>query len=93
MVEIFSYGVAAWIGYETLRAVIPLPEWLLPFVVLGLCYAVTFAPPILLTVLNAAAVVAMLRSLAALVAVPRRWVPSPKERQRKTPTGRVPKLP
>lgn len=97
MMEFLSYGVAAWIGYETIRAVIPLPEWLLPFVVLALCFAATLVPPVVLTVLHAAAVVALLRLGAGLAARPMPLMPAGTYRKplkrKQAATGRIPDLP
>lgn len=94
MLEALQIGVAAWVVFEAIRAVTPIPTWTQYVVVLAACYGLTFAPPVLLTVLHAAAVVSMLGTLASILAVPRRVELPPRERKRKpVAPGRVPPLP
>ncbi|WP_344585710.1 hypothetical protein [Nonomuraea roseoviolacea] len=65
-------GVAAWMCYEAIRAVTPVYPALQPILVAAICYGLTFAPPIVLLVLNASAVTACLRLLFAR---PQPWSP------------------
>lgn len=67
MAEILTIGVAAWMVYEAIRAVIAVPAWLQPIVVVAVCYGLAYVPPIALTCLNAAAVVAALRMITDLL--------------------------
>lgn len=94
MLEFLQIGVAAWVVFEAIRAVLPVPTWTQYILVLAACYGLTFAPPILLTVLHAAAVVSLLGTLSSLLAVPRRLDFSKPPRKRKpTPQSRIPSLP
>lgn len=70
MIEVFQLGVAAWMVYETVRAVTTVPAWLQPILVMAVIYGLTWCPPIVLTVLCAAAVCACLRMLVAVTARP-----------------------
>ncbi|MDP9870454.1 MULTISPECIES: hypothetical protein [Streptosporangium] len=100
MIQILQVGVAAWMVYEAIRAVTAVVAALQPLLVIAVCYGLTFAPPVALLALNAAAVVAAVRLLFARLAVPERiqTAPSPSllERlraSRPAKPSRIPDLP
>ena len=82
MIQVLQIGVAAWMVYEAIRAVTPVHPQLQPLLVAAVCYGLTWAPPVVLTVLCASAVCAAFRMLVALTVRPEPWTP-----------GKAPKLP
>lgn len=88
MLEVIQIGVSAWMVYEAIRAFTPVHQALQPLVVAAICYGLTFASPVVLTVLCAAAVVACFRMLVAVSARPQMVSSGPSR-----PRSRIPDIP
>lgn len=74
MITVLSIGVAAWMVYEAVRAVAPVPGWLQPLLVVGTCYGLRFVPAEVLVALHAAALVVVIRFVVARFAPPESFV-------------------
>ncbi|MFI6495908.1 hypothetical protein [Nonomuraea typhae] len=74
MIQVISIGVAAWMVYEAVRAVAPVPAWLQPLLVAGACYGLMHVPAEILTALHAAALVAVIRFAVDRFALPQLFV-------------------
>jgi hypothetical protein len=70
MLYVISIGVSAWMVYETIRAVTSVHPALQPLLMAAICYGLTWAPPVVLTVLCASAVAALFRMLMSVTATP-----------------------
>ncbi|MEV4454374.1 hypothetical protein [Microbispora sp. NPDC049633] len=64
MIQLLLVGAAAWMAYEVVRAVVPIPAPIQPLLVVAACYGLTRVPPEVLAALDAAAVAAFIRAAA-----------------------------
>ncbi|MGW0060344.1 hypothetical protein ACWDTT_10500 [Streptosporangium sandarakinum] len=95
MIQLLLVGVAAWMAYEAVRAVVPVPPAAQPLLVVAACYGLAKAPPELLAALDAAAVAAVVRAIVArtLGEAPAAALRLPRKSGRPSRPSRLPDLP
>ncbi|MFD9947234.1 hypothetical protein ACFWYW_24110 [Nonomuraea sp. NPDC059023] len=65
MISVVLTGLAAWMAYQVVRAVVPVPAALQPLLVIGACYGLPFALPQLTHALAAAALAAVVTRVSS----------------------------